>query len=68
MEKLAKVTDESASDVVVYGMVRRLFLRQVVESNAHLSLSKPMVKAEYMEWSMRLVPTNKVSIAAAMPL
>ena len=27
-----------------------------------------MGKAAYMEWSMRLVPTNKVSLAAAMPL
>ena len=66
--KLAKETDESASDVVVYGMVRRLVLRQVVESNALLSLSKPMREAANVEWSMRLVPTNKVSIAAAMPL
>ena len=34
---LPKETDESGSDAVVYGMVRRLFLRQVVQSSALLS-------------------------------
>ena len=57
--KLPKETDESVSDAVVYVMLPRLFLRQVVENNDLLSLSKLMVKATCMEWSMRFLPTNK---------
>ena len=54
--------DESATDVVVYGMVRcRLPSIRCGEQRSHASLTMvtvcPQEKAGYMEWSTRFVPT-----------
>ena len=62
--------DESASDVVVYGMVRgRLPVPFCGEHCSPLSLFRPTDgDGVSPRWSMRLNPTNKTSIAAWMPL
>ena len=68
MVKLSGEIDESASDVGVYGLVLwRLPSTRCGEQCSPVSLGQPMVtvrpqeKARYMDWSMRLIPTYKVS-------
>ena len=68
MVQFARDINESGPDVVVYGMVRgRLPVPNCGEHCSPLSFGHPMVtvchreKAGYVDWLMRLVPTNKVS-------